>query len=137
MVKVHLSFVKRDQFGRGADIYIGPSGNVICPVAATVAFTAVRGTSAGPFFRSKSGRPLQKSHFIAEVRRALAALSLSSGDYAGHSFRIGTATATAAAGIQDSTIQMLRRWSSAAFLTYVRTPHQDLATVSVAVAHIA
>ena len=64
------------------NIYIGPSGNVICPVAATVAFTAVRGTSAGPFFRSKSGRPLQKSHFIAEVRRALAALSLSSGDYA-------------------------------------------------------
>ena len=137
MVKVHLSFAKCDQFGRGADIYIGPSGNVICPVAATVAFTAVRGTSAGPFFRSKSGRPLQKSHFIAEVRRALAALSLSSGDYAGHSFRIGAATAAAAAGIQDSTIQTLGRWSSAAFLTYVRTPRQDLATVSVAIAHIA
>ena len=134
MIKVHLSFAKCDQFGRGADIYIGLSGNVICPVAATLAFTAVRGTSAGPFFRTKGGR---KSHFIAEVRRALAALSLSSGDYAGHSFRIGAATAAAAAGIQDSTIQTLGRWSSAAFLTYVRTPRQDLATVSAVIARIA
>ena len=137
MIKVHLSFAKCDQFGRGADIYIGLSGNVICPVAATLAITAIRGTSAGPFFRTKGGRPLQKSHFIAEVRQALAALSLSFGDYAGHSFRIGAATAAAAAGIQDSTIQTLGRWSSAAFLTYVRTPRQDLATVSAIIARIA
>eukprot|EP00731_Ephydatia_muelleri_P026312 Em0018g412a len=34
MIKVHLSFAKCDQFGRGTDIYIGLSGNVICPVAA-------------------------------------------------------------------------------------------------------
>eukprot|EP00731_Ephydatia_muelleri_P012033 Em0006g927a len=137
MIKVHLSFAKCDQFGRGADIYIGLSGNVICPVAATLAITAIRGTSAGPFFRTKGGRPLQKSHFIAEVRQALAALSLSFGDYAGHSFRIGAATAAAAAGIQDSTIQTLGRWSSAAFLTHVRTPRQDLATVSAIIARIA
>ena len=118
MIKVHLSFAKCDQFGKGADIYIGPSCNVICPVAATVAFTAVRGTSAG-------------------VRRALAALLLNSGNYAGHSFRIGAATAAAAAGIQDSTFQTLGRWSSAAFLTYIRAPRQELATVSVTIAHIA
>lgn len=36
-----------------------------------------------------------------------------------HSFRIGAATSAAKAGIEDSTIHMLGRWSSSAFLVYI------------------
>ena len=37
-----------------------------------------------------------------------------------HSFCIGGATAASAAGIPDSTIQILGRWSSNAFKNYIR-----------------
>ena len=37
-----------------------------------------------------------------------------------HSFRIGGTIAAAAAGIPDSTIQILGRWTSNAFRTYLR-----------------
>ena len=49
--------------------------------------------------------------------------------YSGHSFRIGAATSAAQAGIQDSIIQALGRWSSGAFLVYVRTQRSQLASI--------
>ena len=74
----------------------------------------------GPLFRRSNRDPLTKIWLVTEVRRALASLGLCQANYAAHSFRIGAATVAAAAGIADSTIQALRRWSSAAFLSYIR-----------------
>lgn len=54
--------------------------------------------------------------------------------YAGHSFRIGAATMAALAGIADSTIQILGRWHSAAFLQYIRMPKKELAPLSTEMA---
>ena len=44
------------------------------------------------------------------------------------------ATSAALAGIEDSTIQLLGRWQSAAFLGYIRTPHEQLASISASLA---
>ena len=130
LLKIHLHVAKCDHFGEGTDVFIGRSGNAICPIAACIAYVAIRGVSPGPFFRTRDSKPLLKPKFVSEVRKVLTALGLPAGDYAGHSFRIGAATAAAAASIEDSTIQLLGRWSSAAFLSYVRTPRQQLASAS-------
>ena len=71
---------------------------------------------------------------MARVRDALTRAGYACQDYAGHSFRIGAATTAAAAGIPDSTIQALGRWSSAAFLRYIRTPRDRLALLSASLA---
>ena len=107
MVKVQLS------------VYAGRTNLLRCPVVAVVSYMAAHSQQPGPFFRRKSGRPLTKPQFVTEVRNALTAAG-----------RIGVATAAAEAGIPDSAIQTLGRWSSAAFLAYIRTPRQKLAALT-------
>ena len=67
----------------------------------------------------QQGRPLTKSRFVAEVWKGLTAAGLDQAAFAGHSFCIGVATAAAQAGVSDSVIQMLGRWNSTAFLSYI------------------
>ena len=127
IMKVHLKTSKCDQFGKGVNIFIGRSKDSICPVEACLAYIAVRGSDPGYFFRDREGKWLLKPRFVSEMRKALAAIGLHQETYAGHSFRIGAATTAAAAGLEDSTIQLLGRWNSAAFLAYIRTPGIQLA----------
>ena len=60
----------------------------------------------------------------------LKSIGISTKEYNTHSFRIGAATSAKAAGISDVYIQMLGRWQSDAFKTYVKTPPEDLAKFS-------
>ena len=65
-----------------------------------------------------------------QVRQAIGALGLNSQNYAGHSFRIGAATAAAECGVEDSVIKALGRWKSSAFQVYIHTPRDRLASIS-------
>ena len=134
MVRVFLKRSKADQFGQGVAVFLGTSSNALCPVSAILAYVARRGDTPGVFFRFQSGSPLTKTRFVARVRSALLEVGIPYQNYSGHSFRIGAATAAAQAGLQDSTIQALGRWSSAAFLTYIRTPRDHLAQFSRTIA---
>ena len=133
-VRIFLRRSKSDQFGRGVNVFLGETGDGICPVLAVMAYAAVRGGSPGPFFRTTDGLPLTKARFVAQVRGALTHAGIPIAGYSGHSFRIGAATAAAQAGIPDSVIQSLGRWSSTAFLRYIRTPREQLASFTSAIA---
>ena len=127
LVRFHLKRSKCDQFGRGVDVFIGRTGDELCPVTAVLSFIARRGPKPGSFFLLQDGSPLTKGYFVGQVQKALTRAGIQSSNYTGHSFRSGAATAAANAGVEDSVIQMLGRWNSPAFLTYIRTPRDQLA----------
>ena len=129
-VRIHLKRSMCDQLGSGVDIFVGRTGTDVCPVALTIEYVRRRGPTPGPFFRRRDGTPLTKAFFVARVREALVEMGMESHQYSGHSFRIGAATAAAQAGFEDSVIQALGRWSSTAFLRYIRTPRDQLAAFS-------
>ena len=133
-IRVKLKKSKCDQFGQGVEIFIGRTRTPICPVAAVLAYIATRGSGNGPFFRFSSGLPLTKQKFVSHIRQVLQAIGLPYQDFAGHSFRIGAATAAAKAGLEDSAIRTLGRWNSSAFHTYIRTPREHLAQLSSMIA---
>ena len=116
------------------DVYFGPANGRLCPVRALLSYAAGRGDRPGPFFIHLNATPLTKTHFVGAVRLALRQAGLEPRDYAGHSFRIGAATTAAMAGLEDSLIQSLGRWSSAAFLGYIRMPPAQLSTISATLA---
>jgi len=132
MAQIHLKTSKCDQFGQGADIVVGVTGSDICPVAALAQYLAGRGPQPGPFFLDSKGLTLTKPDFVRQFREILQTLGMPAHEYAGHSFRIGAATTAAIVGLEDSRIQMLGRWHSAAFLRYVRTSKTQLAATSAA-----
>ena len=70
-------------------------------------YLSIRGGDAGQLFHFHDGRPLTRERFVAKVRGALTAAGIEENKYAGHSFRIGTATTAAQCGIPDATIQLL------------------------------
>ena len=57
MMKVHLKTSKCDQFGKGANVFIGRSDDAICPLEACLAYIKVRGPAPGYFFRYSEGKP--------------------------------------------------------------------------------
>lgn len=130
-LRVVLKYSKTDQLGRGVEVIVGKTGCALCPVAGTLAYMA----EAGPFFKFKNGQPLTKAKFTKHIRVALQEAGLPYNSFAGHSFRIGAATTAAKAGLEDSMIRTLGRWNSAAFLAYVRTPHESLAKVTSVLAN--
>ena len=94
---------------------MGRTDNDLCLVAALAACVTIRGSNNGPFFMLKNRTPLTREQFV-EMTKEKTAAGISSSCYPGHSFRIGAATTASACGVEDSLIQMLGYWKSAAYL---------------------
>ena len=127
IMQIHLKKSKCDQFGIGSDILVGATGSDLCPITAILSYIDVQGNQPGAFFPNSSHRPVTKPWFVGEIRRILGSIGLPQHEYARHSFRIGAAIAAA---MEDSVIQTLSRWHSAAFLRYIHTPKEHLASLT-------
>ena len=134
MIQFHVKVSKCDQFGSGTNVVVGRTGTPLCPVAALTQYFEVRGDQPGAFFLDSSHKVITKPRFVTQIREILSTIGLPQHHFAGHSFRIGAATTAAAVGIEDSAIQMLGRWHSAAFIQYIRTPKERLAALSTTLA---
>ena len=133
-MEIRIKASKTDPFRKGVSIFIGRTDNALCPVAAMLAYVAMRGGDQGPLFRQSDGQPLTRTFLVTALRAGLAASGIDQSKYCGHSFRIGAATTAALNGIPDSTIKILGRWESSAYQLYVRTPRQTLAGISATLA---
>ena len=121
---------KTDQLGKGAHIYISRSHNDLYPVAALMRYLAVQNTDPCLLFRNADGQQLSKSFIIERVRGALIS-GLDSN--MGHSLHIRPATTATEVGIEGST---MGRWSSSAFLSYIRLLQHHLANLAVQLASL-
>ena len=122
VVRLCINQSKTDPLSQGVDIFLGTMGLSICPVQAIISFLAVRSPAPGPLFMFQSGRPLTQNSLVTHLQTALREVGVTPSAYTGHSFRIGVATMAAKRGLEDSLIQTLGRWKSAAYLAYSKIP---------------
>ena len=129
MVRVHLKQSKTDPLRHGVDIFLGRTDAALCPVAAILAYCAIRPAIVRPFFVVRDGSPLTRDRLVAAVRSALSHAGVDMAHYSRHSFRVGAATTAARAGLSHATIKMLGRWESSAYERYIQTQGESLAAV--------
>lgn len=126
-IKLHLKRSKTDRFGKSVALLIGPTGTCTCPVRAMQKFLAVRQCEPpGPLLTFQSGKFLTRRDVSETTQHLLHSAGLESDSYSSHSYRIGAATAAAAAGLPDHLIKTLGRWRSNAYQRYIRTSPEIL-----------
>ena len=83
-----------------------------------------------PLFLHNNHLPLTCSHMVNSTKLHIATLGLQTDQYSGHSYRIGGATDAANSGLSDWEIKLMGRWSSDAYLGYIRAPTSLLADLT-------
>ena len=130
VIQVSIKQSKTDPFRKGVQLFLGRTDHHICPVKGILPYLALRGTKPGPLFITQDNKFLTRQLFSAALSKVLKATGLDSCKYNTHSFRIGAATSGKQAGISDVHIKMLGRWQSSTYQQYIRTPQQQLASLS-------
>ena len=133
-IEVRIKASKTDVFRKGVTVYLGATGNDLCPVAAVFSYMVSSPKSAAkdvhPFFCFSNNQPLMRERFVKELQSALQSRGIAASAYMEYSFRIGAATTAMARGILDSLIKTLWWWESAAYMVYIRTPQSTLCAVA-------
>ena len=128
-LRIRLKASKTDPFRKGCFIHIGKGSYPLCAIQALMAYLTMRGNMDGPLFLFQDGRPLSRVSLTEWLRKILSAAGIP-GTFSSHSFRTGAATVAARNGVPDHLIQALGRWTSNAYLLYIRTPAEALAQLS-------
>lgn len=116
-----ISFASFKHSSRPQSVKIEAQTSIaICPVFALKEFLNIRSSSPGPLFISSNGYPVKTEEFAQVLKQALKSSQLSPTSYTSHSFRIGGATYAAKIGLTSLQIRRLGRWSSDAYLKYLR-----------------
>ena len=121
LLSICIKSSKTDPFRKGYVLRLASIVSRFCPVRAFNKFLQFRLPASYPLFRFRDGSFLTRQRLSALIHSCFPRSNLNT-----HSFRIGGASAAAAAGIADSSIQILGRWSSDAFLRYLRFSSEDI-----------
>jgi len=128
-LRLRIKASKTDPFRKGCFLHIGKGEFPLCAISSLLPYLTLRGDAAGPLFLFRDGWPLSRALLTSWLRCILSAAVIQ-GNFSSHSFRIGAATVAAKNGIPDHQIQALGRWTSSAYLLYIRTPAESLSRLS-------
>jgi integrase len=108
---------------KGQIVEVFENGTKLCPVRAYKRYREVHGPSkkAMPAFRDELGWAYRHAQFNTDLKDILGR-KIQYGKLTAHSFRSGLATLMATVGYSDEEIKAAGRWSSEAFLAYVKRP---------------
>ena len=110
MLEVRLKASKTDPFQRRVTIYIGRTGDGLCPVAAALDCMVRRRSGQDPLFLFEDGRYLTMERFVVAVRMALRRAGLDLLDLLATASGSGQLRRQPSGGsIQDSLIKALGR----------------------------
>jgi len=128
-LRLRIKASKTDPFRKGCFLHIGQGKYPLCAIHSLLAYLNQRGNTLGHLFLFKDGQPLTRALLTSWLHDILASAGIQ-GKFSSHSFRIGVATVAAKNGIPDHQIQALGRWTSSAYLSYIRTPVESLSQLS-------
>ena len=121
-----LKSSKTDSFRQGQSLVVARCSSLLCPVSVMQRYFLLAQPRPGPLFYFQSGRLLTRSSVTHLLQDSARCAGLPYESLKGHSFRIGAASAAAAAGLPDWLIKVLGRWSSDCYQLYIRTPETVL-----------
>ena len=124
-LQVFLKSEKTDSSERGRIIDVYSSNSSICPVKAVrkYFFFSKHTEKDMPTFRLNSGKPITTKLFNSHIKTYLGKHVDSDKRFvSGHSFRSGVATLIGQLGYSDEQLKAVGRWSSDAYLKYLKLP---------------
>ena len=83
-----------------------------------------------PLFVAENGRIITRANMSKFLKTVLEKLGVNTTNFSFYSYRIGGASMYARRGFNDYDIQILGRWQSVAYRTYIRKPERELAEMS-------
>ena len=116
---------KTDKEGKGRLLDIYSSDSDLCPVKAYVKYLNKSNHTdpEKPAIRLASGKPLTTKQFNVHLKSFLGKhVDTESGVVSGHSFRAGIASLAGLLGYSESQIKSIGRWSSDAYMVYLKLP---------------
>ena len=84
-ISLFLSKSKTDPYGKGITLFVEMTGSLLCPVAAVLAYLAIRPSTPGPLFLLSSGVPLTRETFVSRLKQGFSSAGIDSSGYNGHS----------------------------------------------------
>ena len=125
ILQIRLKSPKEDRVGVGKIVDIYQSGGPICPIRAFERWNTMRTWRHhnSPIFRLRDGSCLTGRKLNSLLKLFLSPhIDYRIGNFSSHSFRAGMATLMGTLGFGDEEIMAMGRWSSDAYLNYIKLP---------------
>ena len=132
VLQLKIKAPKEQKVGKDVIVDVYSTDSELCPVRAFKKWIKFRGKEEElPLFRFSSGIPLTGKKFNEIVRdRLKGEVEDIEKLFSSHSFRAGAASMMAAIGYSDDDIKAVGRWSSRAFMEYIKLPRTQRAEIA-------
>ena len=133
IIQIKIKSPKTDRIGVDTIIDVYESKGPLCPIIALKKWKQIAShlSNSTPAFRDETGRPLTGASFNNSLKLYLGKyINYKTSRITLHSFRAGMASLLGTLGYTDEDIQAVGRWSSRAFLAYLKLPRTQRLTMA-------